>query len=103
MIVFIGFLLSCNKNSTNESYGKAEAILTWTGDYAVDGCGFFIIINHHKYKPEDESIINNSYKTDSTIVIVEYQILNKKINSYCGDLPYATITDGIKIISLTKK
>ena len=103
LIVLVGFLFSCNKNSSNEEYGKKEAILIWTGDYAVDGCGFFLQINNHKYKPENESIIDNSFKTGSTLVIAEYQILNKQISSACGDLPYATLTDGIRIISITKK
>ena len=58
----------------------------------------------HKYKPENELIIDDSYKKSYDInVLIEYVILNRQIASSCGDLLYATLTDGIKIISIEKE
>ena len=93
--------VSCKKD--NETI-KDNGVLSWTGDYAVDGCGFFITINDHEYKPENESIIDDSYKIGGDInVLIEYQILNRQIENICGDMPNATFTDGIKIISIEKE
>ncbi|MCK9207292.1 MAG: hypothetical protein M0P66_09300 [Salinivirgaceae bacterium] len=91
---------SCKKDSENL---KSEGLLTWTGEYEVDGCGFFITINEHKYKPENESMIDKSYKSGTISVIVEYQLLDKQIQSACGDLPTPTLTDAIELISIKKK
>ena len=105
VICILGFLFSCKKEAVITDYVQKEAVLTWTGEYAVDGCGFFITIDGHKYKPENESIIDNSFKTNDPyiMVIVDCQVLNKQIETGCGDLPYTTKTDGIKISSITKK
>lgn len=102
LICTIGFVLSC-KNDDDSDILKSEAVLTWTGDYAVDGCGFFVMINDHNYKPENESIIDSNFESGSNNVIIEYQLLNRKIETACGDLPAPTLTDGIKIISIRKK
>jgi len=102
LVCALGFFLSCKK-SNDSSNLKSDAVLTWTGDYAVDGCGFFITINEHKYKPENESIIDSNFKSGSSNVIVEYQLSNRKIETACGDLPTSTMIDGIKIISIKKK
>ena len=103
LIPIFCLILSCSYNVENNPNLTADAVLTWTGEYEVDGCGFFIIINEHKYKSENESIIDDSYKiSGETTVKVEYEILNKTIESWCGDLPYTTKTDGIKIISIRK-
>jgi len=102
LICTIGFVLSCKKDNDSNNL-KSDAVLTWTGDYAVDGCGFFVTINDHEYKPENEAVIDDNYKSGSSNVIVEYQLSNRKIESACGDLPTSTMTDGIKIISITKK
>ena len=56
LICALGFSLSCKKSNDSNNL-KSDAVLTWTGDYAVDGCGFFITINNHEYKPENESVI----------------------------------------------
>ena len=101
-IFTIGFVFSCENDDDSDNL-KSDAVLTWTGDYAVDGCGFFVMINDHNYKPENESIIDSYFKSGSNNVIIEYQLLNRKIETACGDLPTPTLTDGIKIISIRKK
>ena len=106
-ILIISVNLYCSKDDSPVSSSniiKDNGILSWTGDYAVDGCGFFITISNHKYKPENEWIIDASYKKSYDInVLIEYEILNRQMASSCGDLPYATLTDGIKIISIEKE
>jgi hypothetical protein len=107
IVIFILItILSCSKDYSplsNNNILKNDAILRWTGEYAADGCGFFIIINNHEYKPENESIIDDSLKMNFDIdVIIEYKILRKKIESWCWDLPNVTLTDGINIVSIEK-
>jgi len=98
LVIFIS--ISCDKKN---DYITSEGILTWTGDYSVDGCGFFITINNHKYKPIDESKIDNNFKSENITVTVEYENVNNKVEKHCGDLSSPTITDGINIISIKKK
>lgn len=77
------------------------AILRWTGDYAVDGCGFFILIGDQEYKPENESVIGDKYKTnDDMTVLIEYRILSERIEFSCGDLPNPLTREAIRIITL---
>lgn len=40
----------------------STALLTWTGEYFIDGCGFFVTIGGQKYRPENEDFINDSFK-----------------------------------------
>lgn len=101
--LFIAFLLislmACEGDTTTL---KASAILTWKGEYALDGCGFFITIDGKEYKPDNETTIDPIHKYASTLVEVEYKLLNKKIESSCGDSPEPISTDGINIVSLRK-
>lgn len=92
---------SCTKNNDSK-YLKSEGVLLWTGDYAVDGCGFFITIDDHKYKPENESFIDETYKSERCNVVVVYQLSDHTIESACGDSPTLLSTDGIKIISISR-
>ncbi len=101
LFLFITLLMfnftSCNKDKTS------NATISWHGEYEVDGCGFFITLDNHEYKPENESIIGDEFKNGSQSVIIEYKITNKIVESACGDLPESTKTDGIKIISIEKE
>jgi len=96
-IIIGAFLFSCNTDDNNML--EANAVLQWQGSYAVDGCGYFIEINNHMYKPDDESSIDAKFQeNDSTHVYVEYVLLNKQIEYYCGMAP--EVCDGIKIFSI---
>ena len=50
-----------------------------------------------------QTIIDKSLKSGTNWVIVEYQLLDRQIESACGDLPTAKLTDGIKLISIRRK
>ena len=82
----------------------SAALLTWTGEYEVDGCGFFITINGEEYKPEYEDSIDDSFKEVyspyGTEVVVEYQILDRNIESYCESRPTTRTLPAIEIISI---
>jgi len=84
--VFLLFLLfmGCDKDS-NDDILEANAILSWTGDYAVDGCGFFITIGEKEYKPENESIIPESFQSsENMIVFIEYELSVQPVEYICG-------------------
>ncbi len=94
-------LFSCQDQPNNNL--KAKAILLWTADYAVDGCGFFIIIGDKKMKIENESIVPDSYKLhDSTWVNIEYESFQKTMAFNCGDLPYSVSYEVITLKSISQ-
>ncbi|MCD4682950.1 MAG: hypothetical protein K8R86_06680 [Bacteroidales bacterium] len=99
LLIVFSLLLSCDKDEAS-SILISKATIKWS-DYAVDGCGFFITINEHKYKPENESNIDESFKTGEEIqVLVKYIKLNSQIGLSCGDSPWGIYFDGIVIISI---
>ena len=90
----------------SKSVMTSEALLNWTGDYAADGCGFFITIDGKKYKPENEDIIDDSFERFSSSkieVVIEYKLLNTEIARYCGDVSEPTVTPAITLYSLKRK
>jgi hypothetical protein len=102
-ILYILFLipllfLSCDKE--NEIHTD-NGVLDWDGEYEVDGCGFFIIIDDNTYKPVNESIIPDSLKKDElTNIKVEYYIQKDPVELFCYDSPDIILSDAIEIISI---
>ncbi len=93
------FVLSCEEG--NQVNYERSAILKWTGEFDVDGCGFFVEIDSINYKPENEEIIPPAFKKDSPLsVTVQYIDLLYEIEYSCGDLPEAQKVDAIKLISI---
>lgn len=113
LLLFFYLLLfaTCKKETVQsdaqpekENVQKKEAILRWTGAYAVDGCGFFFIISDSTYKPDNENDINDEYQKYGDVnVVIEFEFLNKQLEYYCGDAPFPMKTEGIKIISIKKE
>ena len=96
---------TANRENASQSV-TSDALLSWEGEYEVDGCGFFITVDDKTYKPENEEFINDSFKVSSlagTEVTITYQQLDTAIEKYCGDLPTPTTTPGIKLLSLERK
>ncbi|MHA6248165.1 hypothetical protein ACXYMU_09535 [Pontibacter sp. CAU 1760] len=57
-------LTSCDDEEGCElDLRTVEATLHWTGDYAIDGCGYILKIGDVDHKPENEDDIPDSYKT----------------------------------------
>ena len=79
-----------------------DASVRWKGEYAVDGGGFFVEIDNKTYKAENEEIIGEEFKTDRPVpALIEFKLLNKKIEYFCDDMPYKNKIEGIKIFSIT--
>lgn len=98
-IFFFIALISCEKG--NEVNYERDAILTWTGEYDVDGCGFFVEIDSIQYKPENEGIIPKAFKTTDTLkVTIQYIDVLYEIEYYCGDLPEGQKSKAIKLLSI---
>ncbi len=102
LLLSVILIIGC-EDKKEDAILEANAFLRWTGDFAVDGCGFFIDINEYEYKPEDESSINDSLKISGGVeVLIRYELLFEKIEYYCGDLPNSLEKDGIKLHFIRK-
>ena len=100
-ILSIFFILGC-EDKKEDTILEADALLRWTGDYAVDGCGFFIDIGENEYKPEDELAIPDSLKIDTGVdVFIKYELLDEPIEFTCG-FQHQEI-DGLKLNSIEKR
>lgn len=93
------FILNCEEG--NEVIYEPNAKLIWTGEYDVDGCGFFVEIDSVQYKPENEAILPPQYRTVEPLdVTVQYIDLLYEIEYYCGDSPDAKMARAITLTSL---
>ncbi|MFZ1255017.1 MAG: hypothetical protein WAR77_01630 [Saprospiraceae bacterium] len=87
---YIGFIsmlifLSCDAKEDCLHDLKAVVKIRWTGDYAVDGCGYFIDIQNIGYKPINEDYIKNTYSIlQDTIVHMRYFDLKNSKLVMCG-------------------
>lgn len=89
-----------DNDSTGNEAITTQAILEWTGDYEVDGCGFIIIIDGKEYKAENESFIDDAYKAGQTEVVLSFKHLGSQIEKFCGDKPDPFVFDLIEIVSI---
>ena len=110
LFTVICFLYSCS-NDEDKNRLKSDAVIEWRGEYEVDGCGFFILIGDKEYKPVNEDVIDDSFKSvntnsgnvaNSRNVVIEYELLDEKVESACGDSQSPIVCDGIKIISIKR-
>ena len=99
LILFL--ILGC-EDKNEDKILEADALLRWTGDYAWDGCGFFIDIGEHEYKPEDELAIPDSLKIDNGVdVFIKYELTDEMVSYSCSMQPLEL--DGIKLHSIEKR
>ena len=92
-------LIGCEEG--NEIIYEPNAKLVWTGEYDVDGCGFFVEIDSIQYKPENEAILPPQYRTDEPLdVTVQYIDLLYDIEYTCGDSPEKQRARAITLTSL---
>ena len=102
LVISVISITSCDlfTESENQIVTKV-AVLFWSGEYAVDGCGFSVEFDHRKYKPENEDIIPDDFKNNSeTIVKIRFIYLNNEIEYYCG-FSETFKAEGIKIIKIS--
>lgn len=99
LLIGVLFFLSCDEG--NEVIYERNAKLIWTGDYEVDGCGFFVEIDSTEYKPENEGIIPPEFKSYDTLSItVQYIDLFSEIELQCFRSPITNKKKAIKLISI---
>ena len=103
LITFLALLLILGcEDKKEDKILEADALLRWDGDYSYDGCGFFIVISENEYKPEDEVVIDDSFKVYGGVdVFIKYELLNETIEYYCGMMP--SELDGIKLHSIENR
>ncbi|WP_266205013.1 hypothetical protein [Pontibacter kalidii] len=91
----------CNKeDDTSTTVETIDATLVWTGDYALDGCGYMLRIGEVEHKPLNEDAISSSYKAGSPTE-VEARIINyHKKEKFC--MVGAEINT-IKIVELRRR
>ena len=84
------------------SHLESEAILLFTGDYAADGCGYFIELDSIRYKPTEEDSIDSRFQELGlrAKVLIEYELPEILIGKYCGDVSEPTTAPGIRLISI---
>lgn len=93
---------SCDKDDDFETV-ETTATLFWTGDIAVDGCGFSVHIGEKSYKPENEGDIDDSFKVyEPTTVEVKLVHLGQR-DLACGMLPGKSKRDFIRVLSIKKR
>lgn len=82
---------------------KAEATLRWTGDYAADGCGFFIVINNEEFKPVNEAFLDDHFKqeTDQKIYLEYVELLNER-EIQCGMNPEPIEVQLVEVITVKR-
>jgi len=104
LIIVLGVCFSCEKKNEGDIF-KETAILTWQGEIALDGCGFWVKINGKEYKPVNEDIIDVSYEIvgEKIRVEIEYKLLEKNVEYYCGLSNTPMNVGKIEIISIKKK
>ena len=101
-MLLIAVIMSCQEE-TAPLQQKTTALLEWTGDGAVSGCGFFLKIDGQEYKPENETIIPLSFREGAPHeVIITYNRPNAEIKYACGPGVDA-YGDALRLSSIRKK
>lgn len=86
LAAFIASAFSCDKEEDLEVV-ETTATLRWTGDIAVDGCGFSVQIGEKSYKPENEGDIAESFKVYDPITVEVKLVHLGQRDLACGMLP----------------
>lgn len=98
LLLFLG-LSSCKKEQND-----IEGLIRFTGDYAVDGCGYFIEISGKTYKPDNEIDIPDTFSAvDSAFVILDFNFGKKDFEYYCGDWPSVQKKPAIHVLDISFK
>ncbi len=84
ILSFIISVASCDEG--NDIIFVPDAKLIWTGDYDLDGCGFFVKTHGNVYKPENEGIIPPEYRVDSLSITVQFIDLLYKVDYNCNGI-----------------
>ncbi|MEJ8800695.1 hypothetical protein [Pontibacter sp. H249] len=103
LLISLFVFSSCEKEDESYTTETVDAVLKWSGNYAVDGCGFFLVVGEQQYKFVNETTIPETYKEsgwDGTAVEVKMINYNKKIMAGC-QVPVEV--NSAKILEIRKK
>ncbi|SIT83005.1 hypothetical protein [Pontibacter indicus] len=92
---------SCDKDEDLDAV-ETTATLFWTGDVAVDGCGYSVQIGEKSYKPENEGDIDASFKVYEPIPVAIKLIHKGEREIACGMLPGKSKRDFVRVLSIRK-
>lgn len=102
-LALVFLLVSSCRNKDDTDVLSGIGILSWTGDYELDGCGYFIVIDNQQYKPDNEEILDDSYKSIVDLpVAIKYKLAGK-ITKSCFDSPVSNQYNAISIVSISKR
>ncbi|QCR21786.1 hypothetical protein [Pontibacter sp. SGAir0037] len=103
LLTAVFFGSACHTGKQNET-DKAEAIIYWSGEYMVDGCGFEVEMNGKKYKPENEDAIPEVFKKqEQSKVELTYALLDETIDRRCGLATVSREMPAIRIVYVEAK
>ncbi|MBC5992391.1 hypothetical protein [Pontibacter cellulosilyticus] len=103
MLLAIFSLSSCEKEETCYTTVTVDGVIRWSGSYAVDGCGYFLMVGEKKYKPTNEADIPDTYKVtgwEGTPVEVKMIDYNKQVPAGC-QVSYQA--NSAKLLEIRKK
>ena len=93
-ILFVAMCFSCNDAKVDYHY--VDAVIVYTGDPNVDGCGYMLKVDTISFKPQNLPL---DFQQDELNVKVDFSFDGKQY--FCGDLPYSKKT--VTINSIKKK
>ncbi|MFT3704873.1 MAG: hypothetical protein QM802_21080 [Agriterribacter sp.] len=92
LIVVVMMFGSCSKKQCCELTANKNAIIRWTGDVAVDGCDWCIIVDGASYHPE--RVLDTVFMHDSLEVKVTYELTSQKFScGFGGGMPVINVVD----------
>jgi hypothetical protein len=95
------FVLSCKKEKQVVKDSKKEGTLSYIED---TNCGYLLWVEDGRYKIENESLLDDSYKSHIyTLVAVEYELLNSQAAITCPIYTEETQTQQVRLISISKR
>ena len=80
----------------------AQVTLNYTGSLAVDGCEFFVNYKGETYKPLNEDIIEEKFKSGSRDIKMKFVVEEVPIDYQCGLNPTPTTYKAMTIISISE-
>lgn len=78
----------------------ASVELQYTGSIAVDGCEFFVKYNDKVYKPLNEEVISDDFRSGNRVVEMQFELQEQTIDYQCGLNPKPTTYPALRIISM---
>ncbi|MCP2045279.1 hypothetical protein [Pontibacter sp. HSC-36F09] len=104
LIGLCSLLLVACQNNTDGNAETDDAILIWSGEYMVDGCGFEVEIDGKRFKPDNENEMDAAFKVEGeTPVIITYEKLGRQLDIRCGLSTQSRAMDAIRVISVKKR